>query len=468
MGAAERIGWRWLVAVFAITFAVYAVSPVRQNYDSYLAFPTAQSAVHDGNLTLNEFDTPKFDTHGWMTFTDNGKEVNTYPWVPSMMLIPSVIVLDVADAVGIGPGSYNVANGGRMDTIQQFNASALVALVVVIVFAISFHRLRPALSLKRRRAIAGVVAFGFAFGTAAWSTASRAMWQHGPSLLFLAIAVYCCQRLLRDPEAESPGLRWTAIWLGAAVAAAFTCRPTNAVAVIGFTAFVVFGLRKYVRRFFVGAFAVAMPWTLVNITAYGTVLPDYYRAGKVGLHEEFGRALATNLVSPARGLLLFSPIVVLAVFGIVRRNRDEVRDGLLSFDRMLLGVALAYLLVSSGPPQNWWGGHSFGPRFLSDTLVFFAAAATPTVALLMQRVPRGERSTWRRLATAAAVALLGWSVLINAQGGAMRSTLCWNGEPNIDENTSRLWDFDRPQMLSGLQAIADDGVVDAFLTRCTD
>lgn len=473
METTEHIGWRWLVAVFAITFVVYALSPVRQNFDSYLAFPTAQSALHDGNLTLNEFDTPKFETHGWISTTENGNEFNTYPWVPSLMLIPSVIVLDVAHAVGIGPGSYVVANGGRMDTIQQLNASALMALVAVIVFAIAFQRLRPTLSLKRRRLTASVVTFGFAFGTAAWSTASRAMWQHGPSLLFLAIAVYCGQRLLRDPEAEGPGLNWTAVGLGAAVAASFTCRPTNALAVLGFTAFVVLCLRKYVRRFLVGALAVAMPWTLVNITAFGELLPDYYKAGKLQLHDEYGRALATNLVSPARGLLLFSPIVVLGVFGLAKRNRDAARDGLIAFDRMLLGLALAYLLASSGPPENWWGGHSFGPRFMSDTLVFFAAAATPTVAMLMPRASTGRASTGvgvvrRRLAPATAIALLAWSVLINAQGGAMRSTLCWNGEPNIDANTARLWDFERSQMLSGVQAIADDGIVDAIFTRCTD
>ena len=223
--------------------------------------------------------------------------------------------------------------------------------------------------------------------------------------------------------------------------------------------FVVFRLRKYLRRYLAGAFAVAVPWMMVNTVSYDSVLPDYYRAGKVGLHDEYGLALATNLVSPARGLLLFSPIVILGVFGILERYRATVKDGLLTFDRLLLGLSLGYLLASSGPADNWWAGHSFGPRFMSDTLVFFAATATPTVAVLMQR---------RTLATAVAATLLTWSVLVNAQGGAMRSTLCWNGEPNIDTHTSRLWDFKHPQMLSGVQAIADDGIVDAIFTRCAE
>ncbi|MCE9622342.1 MAG: hypothetical protein K8R99_08365 [Actinomycetia bacterium] len=457
MVAKERIGWRWLLAVFAVAFVVYGASPVRQNYDSYLAFPTAQSILHDGNLSLNEFDTPMFDTHGWMSITDEGREVNTYPWVPSLALIPAVVALDVAHAVGIGPGSSSVANGGHMDVIQQLSASALMALVVVLVFVISFQRLAPAQSMKRRRAIAGVVAFGFAFGTAAWSTASRAMWQHGPSLLFLAIAVLCCQQLLSETM-EGARLKWTAVCLGAAVAGSFTCRPTNAVAVLGFTAFVAFRMRKHLKRYLIGAFAIAAPWMMVNTANYGSPLPQYYRAGKVGWHDDYGLALATNLVSPARGLLLFSPIVVLGIFGVARRNRADVKDGLLDFDRLLIGLCLAYLLASSGPPVNWWAGHSFGPRFMSDTLIFFAAAATPTVALLMRQ---------RRSAAAiAATLLLAWSVLVNAQGGAMRSTLCWNGNPDIDSHTSRLWDFGSSQMLSGVQAIFDDGLVDAIFTRC--
>ena len=452
------IGWRWLLAVFAITFVVYGLSPVRQNYDSYLAFPTAHSMVHDGNLSLNEFNAPVFESTSAMSVTDNGKEVNSYPWVPALMLIPSVVALDVAHAIGIGPRSAAVANGGHMDVIQQLSASVLVALVVVLVFAISFNRLNPALSLKRRRTVAGVVAFGFAFGTAAWSTASRAMWQHGPSLFFLAIACLCIQHLLSETAVEGPRLKWTAACLGAAVAASFTCRPTNAVAVLGFTIFVALRLRKQLKRYLVGAFAIAVPWLMINTATYGSALPRYYRAGKVGLHEDYGLALATNLVSPARGLLLFSPIVMLGIFGLLRRNRGDIKDGLLDLDRLLIALCAGYLLASSGPSDNWWAGHSFGPRFMTDTLVFFAAAATPTVAVLLRQR--------RSLAAIAATLLLAWSVLVNAQGGAMRSTLCWNGNPEIDTHTSRLWDFGSSQMLSGVQAVLDDGVVDATFTRC--
>jgi hypothetical protein len=54
----EHPGWQVLLAVFSLTFVIYGLSPVRQNYDSYLAFPTAYSVVHDNDLYLDEFESP--------------------------------------------------------------------------------------------------------------------------------------------------------------------------------------------------------------------------------------------------------------------------------------------------------------------------------------------------------------------------------------------------------------------------
>ena len=125
------------------------------------------------------------------------------------------------------------------------------------------------------------------------------MWQHGPSLLFLAIAVYCCQQLLSETAIEGPKLKWTAVCLGAAVAASFTCRPTNALAVLGFTSFVAFRLRKQLRRYLIGAFAIAVPWMMVNTATYGSVLPHYYRAVQAVFDDGIVDAILTRCDTPA-------------------------------------------------------------------------------------------------------------------------------------------------------------------------
>ena len=122
-----RSSSRVLIAVFLGTFLVYALSPVRQNYDSYLQLPTAHSVVHDVDLYLDEFDAAAVTGHYAYVATQGGHSANFYPWVPALLLVPSVIALDAAAAVGVGDGSFPVANGGRMDLIGALTASLVVA-----------------------------------------------------------------------------------------------------------------------------------------------------------------------------------------------------------------------------------------------------------------------------------------------------------------------------------------------------
>jgi hypothetical protein len=462
--ADQRATAWWFVAVVSATFLVYAASPVRQNYDSYLAFPTAQSIVHERDVGLGEFDDPALSANGVADLTAEGERINYFPWLPSVALVPAVVAIDLAHLLGIGPGSFAVANGGRMDLIQQLTASMLVALVAGVVFLTVFERLRRRLPLRSRRAVSVTVALGFAFGTSAWSTASRAVWQHGPSMLCLAIALFCAQRVMLD-QARADTSRWLVAVFGASVAASYACRPTNVIAVLGFGLLAGLALRHSWRSFVVGAIAIWIPWAVVNLAAFGSVLQPYYTAGRTGWHAHYVEALGANLVSPARGLLVFSPIVLLSIGGVTRKVRGAVAEGLLPLDRTLVLMALGYLLVSSGLKENWWAGHSFGPRFSSETLVLLAPVASCVVAATLDR--GGELSiATRRTIGAVAVALLSWSVFVNAQGGLMRATLCWNGSPNIDTHVERVWDLADPQFLAGIQVLQRDGVSKAIFTSC--
>ena len=60
---------------------------------------------------------------------------------------------------------------------------------------------------------------------------------------------------------------------------------------------------------------------------YGTPLQPYLDGNKVGLSSTFVESVAAQLVSPSRGLLIFSPIVLVAVAGLVIALESEVADG---------------------------------------------------------------------------------------------------------------------------------------------
>src|SRR6266849_1973850 len=69
-----------------------------------------------------------------------------------------------------------------------------------------------------------LVALLFAIGTSALSTASRALWQHGPSMLFLAGALLCLVR-------ADTSSRWLAP-AGVCLALGYLMRPTNSISVL--------------------------------------------------------------------------------------------------------------------------------------------------------------------------------------------------------------------------------------------
>ena len=64
-------------------------------------------------------------------------------------------------------------------------------LVAIVIFLIARQELAALPAM--------LVALAFAFGTSAWSTASRSLWQHGPSMLLLGLALLA--QLRRWPAA---------------------------------------------------------------------------------------------------------------------------------------------------------------------------------------------------------------------------------------------------------------------------
>ena len=92
------------------------------------------------------------------------------------------------------------------------------------------------------------------------------------------------------------------------------------------------------------------------------------------------------LFSPARGLLVYSPIVAVALWGMGR----VWRDGKWADWRPLTLAALA-LFLPAAKRFDWWGGWCYGYRLIMDAVTLLAFLAIPMVAWV--RVKR-----WRQIA----------------------------------------------------------------------
>jgi hypothetical protein len=267
-----------------------------------------------------------------------------YSWYPpggrARVAVPPLLVYRnflPADAV---PGTR----------FQGVVASLITAATAVVLYRISLFWLSPGLSF--------LLILIYATCTSAWSTSSRALWQHGPYMLGLSASMLFCLLARTKPERIR--------YVGATIAFAYLCRPTAAIGVLLFTAYVFW----YYRRQFFGYLCYAAPiaawFCLYNKQVFGSILPPYYLSNSF-FFDTFGTAMYGLLFSPSRGLFIFSPVLVFAIYGAVRRWRVgewQALDSLLA-----LYVVLHWLVISSA--AMWHGGASYGPRFFADVIPIF-------------------------------------------------------------------------------------------------
>jgi len=142
------------------------------------------------------------------------------------------------------------------------------------------------------------------------------------------------------------------------------------------------------------------------------------------------------MVSPSRGLLVFTPVFVFAIWSMIGRKWRT------PLSPWLAALAVAHWLAVAAYIWNWWGGHSYGPRFFTDLTPVFVLFLIPFLA----RWPDFSRG-FRALFLAAA--LIG--VAIHLRAGWSLAVHRWNVDPaNVDDHPSRNWDWKDAQFLRGI------------------
>lgn len=346
-----------LVGVFTASLALYLISPVITSGDSAWTTPTALSLIHEHNPDLNEY--PEFIARHnpkaveWI----DGRAYSIFPVAISLTAVPFVWAAEWAlpwlwasfPALETlirekAQGLFELSDGplGVMDVypaVELVSASTYTALAVLVFFIMARRRL----SLLRALALTAL----FGFGSSLWSTTSRALWSHGPAILLLLLALLS----LTHPTRKRAGIA------GLFMAMAFLVRPTFALPSIAFGLFLLINNRRLFLHY---TLAAALPMALFligNIHLYGQPLPTYFSPGRILVLDHVAIALAGHLISPARGLLVYSPFLVLAARPVYAALRSfDVRR----LDFFMACVIPLHLLVVS-TFWHWWGGYSIGP-----------------------------------------------------------------------------------------------------------
>lgn len=452
----EPVSGNWIISslLAVVVFAIDVASPSGVTADSVRAVSVAVALVHYHTLSLNRLQPLPDSTYALDIV--HGHVYPLFPWAVSLFAVPWVIGYDALHKLGIGEGSIAMVHSQHDWGLQVVSMSSVVAATTVVVYFIALRVLRLQPPARRRR-WALLVAMAFALATPAWSTASRSMWQHGPSMLCISLG------LLLALRAQAGQRGW--MGMGAAFAAGYAMRPTDSIVIMVVFVWMVVAQRRHLLAAVAGAVPPLAILVAVNLSTYHQPLSPYFTGGQsFDVSGTMAVALAGNLVSPARGLLIFCPLVVLSVVGIVVRWRAGELD---AFWKALAVIPVLHWIVISAF-KHWWGGDSYGPRFFTDLMPVFVVLALPAVEVLArwlapsppptapvaEAVPPTPSRRWRRLLVALAIVALVWSVGVEAQGAILRSAWCWNNEPtDVDAHPSKLWDWSDPQFARGIRTV---------------
>jgi hypothetical protein len=178
--------------------------------------------------------------------------------------------------------------------------------------------------------------------------------------------------------------------------------------------------------------------------------------GGYGGFVPFRGSLLTGLTgllfSPNRGLLIYTPIMLFALWGAVRVWRVPAPPWM----RWLTIGVLLHVIVHA-KFKEWWGGYTYGPRYFTDVLpaltLFLAYGLVPLCRTQLMRV------------LAAALALYG--VAVQAIG-VYAADDRWNRDPlPLEVRPQRLWDWSDLQIVRALNSGLKPGelvpiMLDAF------
>lgn len=298
------------------------------------------------------------------------------------------------------------ASRGRVDErlIERWekHAAACLTLLAVVLFYLAARRFGRAEALGATSV--------FALATPLPTSASQALWTFTGELPCLTLAL--CLLLGRSAPALA----------GAAMGMAFLCRPTALLAgvVLG-VALAVKDRRAALR--YTGALAAAVALvSCAQLALYGHPLGAYGRGntGPDSLNRSLAEGLLGVLVSPSRGLLVFFPYVLLLPLGLLaaRRRRDPELG--IWWTASAAIVLLSVLVTASY--AKWWGGHSLGPRLMTEAAPFLALGTVPLWA-----APVRVRAALVALVTASAATqvlmaygplVFGWSDILDQEGRA--------------------------------------------------
>jgi len=436
----------WLVFVLSALFLYLLAtrSPVsNSNSDPELTLVVSQAILEQGTIYLDAYQDRlalSRDFAGYRAsntiLEQNGHYLNYFPLGPSLVAVPFVAAMHWL--------GYDMTRYQDNDTAQN----RLSGLTVVVVMGLLFVLARCYASKWVSLALALV----FVLGTGIISTMGTAFWTHNLSLpIFLLVLWLLARHEAGYSDTLHPYL------IGGLIFLAYICRASAAAFILPLFLYLFLRLerpgrfQKPVRYAFLNhtplldllkvaltsalCLAVYFLWWRLET---GQWFPVYFSVSRFQVERsEPLVALAGLLISPGRGLFVYSPFLLLVLAFSLWLIPTLKPYRLL----VLLGLWLGLHLLIIVRAASWWGGASYGPRLLVDVLPAWFLLAVWGWQMGQHRLrPRTQHAL-----LFLTVPLVAWSLYLNSYQGLFNPYLSqWEIEMHSSQKLQAFFDWRYP------------------------
>jgi len=278
----------------------------------------------------------------------------------------------------------------------------------------------------------------YAFATSTWSVSSQALWQHGTVELLLILMIYV---IIKNEREQS---RNTIIFLGLLSGLFLFNRPPDAVLLLPIIGYVIWYERKNLPVYGISAVVAGLPFLVYNLSVFGNVFGGYkqnlglFTFGFDSIGNFFGLIIAPNV-----GLLVFSPVLLLSVFGYLKLDTISsvrIRQVLVVFGPAIVLEILVYSFFGLWESSV---SYSYGQRFLTGFVPVLAIFIGIALNEFFTAEPESSRA---RAVRSFIILLVVLSVIIQAIG-----VFFYPLYPDRSTSSERTWDWDHSIIVESCQ-----------------
>ncbi|MFA6982068.1 MAG: hypothetical protein WC243_03545 [Patescibacteria group bacterium] len=363
-----------VILIFFIAFAGYLIN-LPTDYSKTMSTRTYRRLLTSYDVTAATFLPYELITKGNLFFSietlegmrrTEGPTVHSvmkvgdryfsaYPILSGVMAVPIYLIPVILHKI---PDLHYVENLTRILSLARISASFYTAISVSVFYLI----LTEIDKLKKFRTTKWIYLFVFfyAFGTNAYAVASRSLWQHTSSLLFVSIIILFLLKSIKNERYIK--------WLGLLAGLLYLARPLNIVFIFILTIYVFIKHRKQFPSYLLFSLPCVVLLLAYNQSVFGKLLTsEYVVKGDTKFSTPILKGLSGNLFSPARSFIFITPPLAVSFYSMVRVMITKKKTPL-DIILTVLSITFIIMFVLYSKWWCWYGADRFGYGLFTEWL----------------------------------------------------------------------------------------------------